>query len=453
MGAEKHFLGAEKHFLGAEKHFLGAEKHFLGAEKHFLGAEKHFLGAEKHFLGAEKSFLGAEKTCLALWKSPIMTQTNETNARNLVSASMLRLRMRQPFLAALALFASYKVTREVPTAATDGMTVFVNPDFWDGLSAPEQDGLLLHEVLHAALGHCTRRGVREPMMWNIAADIVINAMILAQPGGALPQGGMRNDELAQFSTEEVYELLGRDQANLPPLEMADLLEGALGDEGENESQSARTLRRVAMEGHWRAALGRAATLARAAGGSVPAGLERELDALSPGKLDWRAHLWRYLIQTPHDFAGYDRRFVGRGLYLETLEGESVRVYVCIDTSGSVGDEQMRDFGGELMGILNAYPHLKCDLYYADARLYGPHKLERGDSIPQPKGGGGTDFRPFFETVEKSRDAHETAVAIYLTDGYGAFPAQAPQINTLWVVTPGGLALESFPWGESVRMIG
>ena len=45
--------------------------------------------------------------------------------------------------------------------------------------------------------------------------------------------------------------------------------------------------------------------------------------ISESQLDWRSYLWRYLVQTPTDFQGFDRRFVGRGLYLEALIGESV----------------------------------------------------------------------------------------------------------------------------------
>ncbi len=376
----------------------------------------------------------------------------DAETERLVSASMLRLRLTQPFLAALALFARYQVTREVPTAATDGLTIYVNPDFWAPLTPAEQDGLLLHEVLHAALGHCTRRGVRDPQIWNIAADIVINAMILAQPGAALPAGGLRDDRLAQFSSEEVYELLQRDLSRLPPLTLADLLPGPLGDPA-GDATSMGEMRRAALEGHWRSAMQRAQTLAQTLGGSMPAGLRREVAALEGSELDWRARLWRYVIRTPTDFAGFDRRFVGRGLYLEALESETVRVFACIDTSGSIGAEQLARFTGELQGILRSYPHILCDLWYADAALLGPWRFGAGENPPAPIGGGGTDFRPFFAELEKNDASPGSAVAVYLTDGYGTFPEKHPDLATLWVVIPGGLAPERFPFGETVRMLG
>lgn len=374
-----------------------------------------------------------------------------------LSASLLRLRVKQPFFGALALFARYEVTKQVPTAATDGRTIFVNPDFWNPLTPAEQDGLLLHELLHAALGHCWRRGVRHPQVWNIAADIVINGMILEDAHATLPQGGMRDLRLEKFGTEEVYELLQRDFAKLPPLTMADLLDAAPGDDPgdtrENET-GLDTMRRTALAGHWRHALEQAAALARQQRGDMPASIRRELEALDTARLDWRAVLWRYLVQTPCDFSGWDRRHLGRGLYLEQLEGESVRVFVCVDTSGSIADAQMREFMSEVAGVLRAYPHLVAQLWFADAKAHGPYPLRPDDPLPAPVGGGGTNFRPFFDAVAEARraEAGDRAVAIYLTDGHGHFPTP-PAIETLWVVTAGGLALEKFPFGEAVRMAG
>ena len=147
------------------------------------------------------------------------------------------------------------------------------------------------------------------------------------------------------------------------------------------------------------------------------------------------------------------------MYLETLQGESVKVYVAVDTSGSIGDRLLKIFLSEVNGILNSYPHLECELYYADADVYGAYELNPDSEIPSPKGGGGTSFVPFFERIgdcEASRrhrwDGMTTAVCVYLTDGYGTFPDTVPQLPVLWVVTPGGLDLSQFPFGETVRLL-
>jgi predicted metal-dependent peptidase len=181
-------------------------------------------------------------------------------------------------------------------------------------------------------------------------------------------------------------------------------------------------------------------------------LEREVWALAAPQIDWRSYLWRYLAQTPTDFSDFDRRFVGRRLYLDTLAGESVHVHVAVDTSGSVDDGQLRDFLSEVQGILQAYPHLRCDLYYVDTEAHGPYALTPLSVIPPPVGGGGTDFRPFFERVTQASEAWTPSVSVYLTDGYGRFPDRPPTYPVLWVVTPGGLDLDEFPFGEDVRLL-
>ena len=376
---------------------------------------------------------------------------------HMLSASLSRLRHRAPFFATLAMFARYESSEKIPTAATDGRTVFINPNFFNPLSPAEQDGLLLHEVLHAALLHIPRRNARDKQRWNIAADIVINGMILKQ-GMQLPKGGMVNHDMENFSSEEVYELLERSAEPQPSLQFGDLLEGEPGEgEGDGQGKDGEGPlgqdRSAQLEGHWRNAMQQARVVEQSfMPGAMPAGLERELRNLDAAQLDWRSYLWRYLVRTPTDFADFDRRFVGRGLYLETLSGENVRVAVAVDTSGSIANAQIQTFVSEVQGILQAYPHLRCDLYYADAELHGPFELAPSGPIPTPIGGGGTDFKPFFARVGDDQDPLAPNVCIYLTDGYGDFPALPPTIPTLWVVTPGGLDTEQFPFGEAVRLL-
>ncbi|KAA0273281.1 MAG: hypothetical protein EDM79_10155 [Chloroflexi bacterium] len=386
-----------------------------------------------------------------------------------VSASILRITERSAFFATLALYARFEASRQIPSAATDGRTIFINPEFWNKLTSPEQDGLLLHEVLHAALLHPTRRAGRHPQVWNAAADIVINGMIL-QEGYQLPEGGLRDKSLERLGTEEAYEVLIK-KAGPPPPPMNDLLDASPGDAesshgmtgsghemqepgrtpgvGEGEGKESKE----ALEGHWRNALEQAQMAAKTlAAGKMPAGIQREMPGVIGAQLDWRTYLWRYLTQTPTDFQDFDRRFVGQRMYLDTLAGESVQVLVCVDTSGSVGSVEIQTFIGEVRAILRAYPHLRCELYYADAALYGPYPLKPDSQIPAPQGGGGTDFRPFFAQIAAHPFLWGKTVAIYLTDGIGRFPGQAPRCPVLWVVTPGGLDLDRFPFGEAIRLL-
>jgi predicted metal-dependent peptidase len=386
--------------------------------------------------------------------------TLDQDTARMVSAALLRICDRSTFFATLALFARVDISARVPTAATDGRDIFVNPEFFGALTAAEQDGLLLHEVLHAALLHVPRRGSRDPRLWNVAADIVVNGMI-ANDGYSLPAGALRDTQKEHLSTEEIYDLIVQNAQQVGPAPWSDLLDARPGDsslpadggmpgDDPGDAQS----RRAALESYWRDAQQQARMVAESSlVGTLPAGLARELGSLSEARIDWRSYLWRYLVQTPNDFTGFDRRFVGQGLYLESLAGESVHVHVAVDTSGSVDQRALDLFLSEVRAILHAYPHLRCDLYYADSALHGPFPLTPGGPVPPPIGGGGTSFRPFFERLETERDGWTATVAVYLTDGYGDFPSAAPSDPVLWVVTPGGLDLSGFPFGEAVRLVG
>jgi predicted metal-dependent peptidase len=374
--------------------------------------------------------------------------------------------MHAPFFAALAMFAEVRFSVEVELAGTDGRTLWFHPTHYGELTAEERDAVFLHELLHAALLHPLRRGLREAETFNIAADIVVNGMVAAEPSLRLPTGAIREPKLEHLSVEEIYELLQkRKPSQRPQLPLMDLLasapdgaasSNAAGKEGADPSSVAETAwlhDRQELEAHWKQAIMQARVLAQSQGkGELPAGLQRHLDEIADPQLDWRSQLWRYLVHTPNDYSGFDRRFIHQGLYLDHLEGESVEVYCCIDTSGSVGEEELSLFIGEVQGILSAYPMLHCWLFYADASCYGPYELQEGCDIPAPEGGGGTDFRPFFKKVAKHWSREKQAVCVYLTDGYGDFPKQEPELPTLWVVVPGGLESEEFPWGEVVRLL-
>ncbi len=372
---------------------------------------------------------------------------------NLVSACLLRLRMKSPFFGTLAMFARFVPSLTIPYAATDGRDIFLNPEFLQSLPKEQQDGILLHEILHAALLHSLRLNEREPELWNIAADIVVNGTISRQTGIELPPGGLRDEQLEHLSVEEVYELLRSDEDDRFELADLDILAMKAGDAGDYPARGLEQKERELLTAHWRQAIQQATAVARAnQWGKLAIGSEREFEMVVNPQLDWKAQLWRFLVRTPTDFLNFDRRFVGRGLYLEALQGESVRVYLAIDTSGSIGSETLRLFMSELDGILGSYPHLKCDLYYADTDLYGPYRLNVDTPIPPPEGGGGTSFVPFFDRIAATYDEHTQAVCIYLTDGFGEFPPATPVLPTLWVVTPGGLDVSQFPFGEAIRLV-
>ena len=370
-----------------------------------------------------------------------------------LSLLLFHLRNVSPFFASLALFAESVITEDIETAATDGRRLLFNPKFMAQHTPAEQLGVLVHELLHAALRHVNRRHGAHPLLWNIAADIVVNGIIDQSEGLTLPASAVRDEKLANFTVEEVYEILRSRNPKAENLSIQFIGGDLLPPDGKDATHVLSPEEESALRDHWNASLAQAATISRMGSkdqANLPESLQRILAAVTDPPLDWRTLLWRYLTRTPWDFTSYDRRFIGDELYLDAMDGESVSIALCIDTSGSISDKELGRFLNELRAILRAYPKVEIQLYACDAALHGPWPIDMdSDAIPKLPGGGGTDFRPFFKHLDKSTSPD---AAIYLTDGYGDFPKQPPKYPTLWVITPGGLESSAFPFGEVARML-
>ena len=381
-----------------------------------------------------------------------------------ISATRIRLRKTSPFFAALSLYAEIEFSNEVPLAATNGKKIFFNPITYIELPPAERDGVYLHELLHMALLHNLRKGVRNHKIFNIAADIVVNGMIENEGSCKIPSFGIRDKKLEKFSVEEVYEMLNKKNKHYQ-LNLIDLVESEkefknsnhnnvnnidinkLGDIGTSDLNSEADIR-----AYWKQAISDAKLISKNSGNSSASdSFSRHLGEILEPEIDWKTKLWNFLVRTPTDFGGFDRRLIHSGLYLENLEGESINVFCCIDTSGSISDKEIDKFMGEVKGIVDSYPNLNCKIWYADHCCYGPYEIKSINNIPKPIGGGGTNFSPFFSDICKDKYANMESVCIYLTDGYGAFPSKEPDLPVLWVVLPGGASKNFFPFGDIVRL--
>ena len=84
------------------------------------------------------------------------------------------------------------------------------------LSQAEALFVFAHELLHAGLNHASRRRGRDPLLWNVACDFLINAWLIDMGVGTPPALGLLHDTaLAAHSVEEVYDLLARDPRPAP----------------------------------------------------------------------------------------------------------------------------------------------------------------------------------------------------------------------------------------------
>lgn len=394
---------------------------------------------------------------------------------NMMSRVRIRASRYYPFFATLVLQAPVKASSRIPVAATDGRTVYINADAYNSYPFEQQVSILLHETLHCALLHIQRRGERDAEIWNIAADIVINGMLRDQ-GFELPSGAVVDDDLEELPVEEVYAVLMErgpessldtgfsGEADLKPglTEAGGEENSGTGGIGENpgrqleEVEAAETRRLEEAEEYWEKALATARYTSHQGkqAGETAVGAVRDVERARKRPLDWRRLLWRYLTDSPDDFGSFDRRFVGRRppMYLETLEGKQLRVFIGVDTSGSVSDRLLGLVLGEVRQILRSYPDTHAELFFFDSSAYGPYDIAKTEDIPEAVGGGGTDVRAFFDAVEAHKPPVGRLVTVCLTDGYTPMPESEPNHPVLWAVTPGGCESDAFPFGRVVRLV-
>ena len=276
-----------------------------------------------------------------------------------ISATRIRLRKTSPFFAALSLYAEIEFTTKVQLAATNGKKIFFNPITYIKLPPSERDGVYLHELLHMALLHNFRRGIRDHKIFNIAADIVVNGMIVNEGDCNIPKYGIRDPELEDLSVEEIYEILIKNNNEYEDY-FIDLIDEDMKNEKSEDTYN-KDLDGVGIENcyetglndlksesdiraYWRQAINDSRLITKVSGENIfNKSFERNLGEIVEPEIDWKNKLWNFLVKTPTDFGGFDRRLIHTGLYLENLEGESIDVYVCVDSCGSVSDLEINKF--------------------------------------------------------------------------------------------------------------
>lgn len=137
---------------------------------------------------------------------------------NLCTATAaVRLMLFYPFWCEL--YYSMKVIEDesIPTLQTDGVRMWVNPTFFNGLSLEYRISALAHEVCHKMLYHCTRGLDFDPYWGNVAADIIVNTLLAANGFKIHRDWVQPEPQYAGWTFEAVYaELMKKLKANPPP---------------------------------------------------------------------------------------------------------------------------------------------------------------------------------------------------------------------------------------------
>lgn len=412
------------------------------------------------------------------------------SAKGKMTAARTALVLDHPFWGTLALYLKMQPDPGCQTAWVDGRTLGYEPSFIDSLSHDQIVGLLAHEVSHCAMGHPWRRDGRDMKAWNVACDKAINPD-LRDSGFKLPPDGLYATGPEQGkSAEWIYAHL--QQSSPQPQPGAGQGQGAgqgkqpqqpgkapqqpqpqqpgqpspqpaqggqPGGAGDDSQPNPLGEVRDAPSGpdadgspapsseDWKQRVSRAAQAAKMAG-KLPAGLAREVGRAIKSQVDPRALLHRFFTErATADFTWTkpSARYVCHGLFLPALESRELgEVAVMVDTSGSVSGPGLQRARGIVEDLLDECKPAGVTLIFADAAVQRVHRLEKGEPLTwEPKGGGGTDFRPAIKHIEEDGNF---ACAVCISDLEGTFPSYIPSVPFIWLSTEEDNVA---PFGETV----
>lgn len=393
--------------------------------------------------------------------------------------SIVMVLRREPFFGHLLTSVVRRLDPAIATAAVTlsplGVSLVVNPVFFlEALSAEERCAVIKHEILHLVLRHLFR--FDEPgidrMRLNLAADLVVNQLVhpWPLPAGAISLGSFPQLQLQPNRSVEHYyrrlEAISDDPA-LAELAGANPSDhgrwAACGGEGFCEGDSpegegsegprlSEQLTRILEEGFSRQLQRARARLSDRQWGAVPGMVRTLLEQQaggSSGTIDWKRALRLFAS------AGYRTRVVAtsrrRSRRFGTYPGVRIRrernLAVVVDTSGSIGPEELRLFFAEI----NLIQRTGADVLVIEAdAAVGATYPYRGIPPARVHGGGGTDFTPALRWL-REQGGRRFDGCIYLTDGYAEASQVQPPCRLLWVLTPGGQGGEHLRWGKQIRM--
>ena len=379
-----------------------------------------------------------------------------------------RLLMEEPFFAALSRKIEKREDRSIPTAGvrvcpeSAQFEMIYNPEFFASLPEKEIKGVLKHEFYHLIFEHVTSRkpeGVPHKT-WNIAADLAINSHLQGElPELACMPGVGPFEELPLHQSAEWY------LANITD-DMVDQCDNGEGEGGEpkpgtgqlddhsgwdEEGDEASAAANQMAKERLKQAMKEAASEASKSPngwGSVGGELKKEIIKRLETKVDWKKVL-RYFIKTSQraNKSSTVRRINRRYAYIHP--GKKVKrqakIAIAIDQSGSVSDEMLESFFGELgkLAKLASFTVIPFDTTVNDKLVYEwqkgkSHKAERVMC-------GGTCFNAPTEYVNKRGDFDGV---IILTD-MEAPASKRCKAQRMWMTDQHGAAQPYFQTRERV----
>ena len=386
----------------------------------------------------------------------------------------------KPFLGALTLRLPLVEAdpKWCPTVATDARAFYYNRRYIEALSFEQAKFVLAHEALHCALSHFARREHRDRRRWDLACDFAINPLLVADGLKPVPEAIIL-DAFKDMTAEEIYPCIQENPDEEPMdqhlYDQEDRPQGP-GEQGGGEGGAGQSRdddggsspgqpdpqaggapqppplsapERDALNKQWQQRLASAAQQAIQAG-KLGGSMARIVDHLLQPQLPWRMLLAHYMTSVARDdysFAHPSRR-EGSAI-LPGMRSQHIDLIIALDTSGSISDEEMREFVSEVNAI-KGQVGARITLHACDDKLAqeGPWTFEPWEEIRLPAqwhGGGGTKFTPLFDWADNRDRAPQ--LLLYFTDAKGEFPQNEPAYPVLWLVK----GKEKVPWGQRIQL--
>jgi len=323
-----------------------------------------------------------------------------------------------------------------PTAATDGRTLYYNTQFFNALSNKEIEFVIAHEILHCVFDHIIRREDRNPVLFNIACDYIVNNTLVRDRIGTMPTlvQCFQDFKYDSWTSEEVYDDLF-DQAEKQGEEfvkqLGELLDDHIdweseeddSDDGEGKEKrptyTKDELKKIKDE-----IKENMISAAQSAGaGNLPKEVQRIIKDLVEPKMNWRQIIRTQIqstIKNDYSFVRPSRKGWNTGVVLPGMKfDETIDIVLSLDMSGSIGDVQARDFISEVKGIMDEFKDYKIKIWCFDTEVYNEEEFSSdcGNDIRDYTitGGGGTDFDVNWKYM-KDNDIVPKKFIMF-TDGY------------------------------------
>lgn len=360
-----------------------------------------------------------------------------------------------PFFGRLLLHLQFGFA-DCETAYTDQKRIVFDPEFANRLNDDELKFIMLHELFHCVLTHCSRAKGKVNSIYNIACDIVVNSIILDMldlddiviDGNKAMHIAPDDSEGKKYTAEEIYQML----IKMNEKKVKDIY----GDGIDSHIVWADLDTSSKQNEIWRTHIKSASKACSIDG--LPLSLKRYVKDISHNpKCNWKQLLHDYIQfdRGDYTYSTPDKRFAGGDMIMpsfqEEIDGARVRkLWAVVDTSASISNATLTDAMNEIYGALTQVD-LEGWVSFFDTDISEPVAFESAEDLDKisPVGGGGTSFDIIFSEIEKHFDEYPEIIVI-LTDGYAPFPEEKVTmgIPVIWAIIDTNIQP---PFGKTVHI--